>query len=56
LLRHTRCTTPWELEKERRRFYDVTGSFNENRPMKQGLFYVPVTITNIGAQQRVKSR
>ena len=48
------CATPWEMEKERRRFYDIIGSFNENKAMKHGVLYVPVTITNIADKRPVQ--
>jgi hypothetical protein len=41
------CATPWELEGERRRFYDLIGNFNEAAAMQTGILYVPVTLTNI---------
>lgn len=41
------CATPWELEAERRRFYDVVGRFNETEAMQKGVLYVPVTMTNV---------
>jgi hypothetical protein len=41
------CATSWELEGERRAFYDVVGEVNEAHAMKRGLLYVPVTLTNI---------
>jgi hypothetical protein len=40
------CATAWELEGERRAFYDVIGAFNETDAMKQGILYVPVSLTN----------
>jgi hypothetical protein len=40
------CATAWELEGERRVFYDLIGEFNEQHAMKHGLLYVPVSITN----------
>jgi len=41
------CATAWELEGERRAFYDVLGQFNEVAAMGQGLLYVPVSLTNV---------
>jgi hypothetical protein len=41
------CATPWELEAERHRFYDLIGRFNETMAMPQGVLYVPVTMTNV---------
>jgi hypothetical protein len=40
------CATAWELEGERRAFYDVIGEFNESAAMQHGILYVPVSITN----------
>jgi hypothetical protein len=41
------CATSWELEAERRAFYDVVGEVNETGAMTRGVLYVPVTLTNI---------
>jgi hypothetical protein len=41
------CATPWEMEAERHRFYDVIGRFNETVAMQKGVLYVPVTLTNV---------
>ena len=41
------CATPWELEGERRAFYDVLGEFNEAEAMKRGVLYVPVSLLNV---------
>jgi hypothetical protein len=41
------CATPWELEAERRRFYDLLGEFNEKEGMSKGILFVPVTVVNI---------
>jgi hypothetical protein len=41
------CATPWELEAERYRFYDVIGRFNETAAMQNGVLYVPVTMNNV---------
>jgi hypothetical protein len=41
------CATPWDLEAERRRSYDLIGNFNETAAMQAGILYVPVTLTNI---------
>jgi len=40
------CASSWELERERRAFYDVVGQINEIA-MADGLLYVPVSLTNI---------
>lgn len=40
------CATPWEMEAERRRFYDLLGEFNEARALPQQLLFVPVTLLN----------
>ena len=39
--------TPWEMEGERRRFYDLVGDFNEAHSMACGILFTPVTIVNI---------
>jgi len=39
--------TPWELEMERSRFYDLVGRFNESVAMRLGILYVPVSLSNI---------
>jgi hypothetical protein len=41
------CATPWEMEAERVRFYDVIGEFNEAAAMPKGILFVPVTLTNV---------
>ena len=41
------CATSWELEGERRAFYDVVGQFNETDAMPARVLYVPVSLTNI---------
>ena len=41
------CATPWELERERTRFYDLVGAFNESAAMSQGVLFVPVTLPNV---------
>lgn len=41
------CATAWELEGERRAFYDLIGAFNEATAMPQGLLYVPVSLMNV---------
>src|SRR5262245_11160373 len=41
------CATAWELEGERRAFYDVIGQFNETAAMRHGMLYVPVSLTNV---------
>jgi len=45
-MRRVFCATSWELEGERRAFYDVVGQFNEIA-MADGQLYVPVSLTNI---------
>jgi hypothetical protein len=41
------CATSWELEGERRAFYDAVGAFNEAAAMARGVLYVPVSLTNV---------
>jgi hypothetical protein len=41
------CATAWELEGERRAFYDLIGEFNEAEAMPQGILYVPVSLLNM---------
>jgi len=41
------CATSWELEGERRAFYDVVGRVNEQDGMPRGILFVPVSLTNI---------
>jgi hypothetical protein len=41
------CATPWELEAERRRFYDIVGRFNETAAMQKGVLFVPVTMPSV---------
>jgi hypothetical protein len=41
------CATSWELEGERRAFYDLIGHFNATAAMARGVLYVPVSLTNI---------
>ena len=41
------CATAWELEGERRAFYDLLGEFNEAEAMRRGVLYVPVSLTNV---------
>src|SRR5947209_19186036 len=41
------CATAWELEGERRAFYDAIGEFNEAAAMPRGMLYVPVSLTNV---------
>jgi hypothetical protein len=43
-MRRVFCGTSWELEGERRAFYDVVGEVNENVAMKRGVLYVPVSL------------
>ena len=40
------CATAWELEGERRAFYDLLGGVNEKLAMQQDVLYVPVSLTN----------
>ena len=40
------CATAWELEGERRAFYEVIGQVNELHAMQHGVLYVPVSLTN----------
>jgi len=35
------CANPWELEAERRAFYDVVGEFNERDAMNAGILLRP---------------
>lgn len=48
------CATPWELEAERLRFYDLIGAFNEAAAMQKGVLYVPVTLTNVADKRPVQ--
>lgn len=41
------CATPWDLETERRAFYEIVGAFNENSAMRHGVLFVPVALTNV---------
>jgi hypothetical protein len=41
------CATPWEMEAERFRYYDVIGKFNELMAMPKGVLFVPVTLTAV---------
>jgi hypothetical protein len=41
------CATSWELEGERRAFYDVVGEVNEKHSLPAGLLYVPVSLTSV---------
>ena len=41
------CATPWELERERTRFYDLVGTFNETAAMPKGVLFAAVTLGNI---------
>ncbi len=41
------CATSWELEGERRGFYDVLSKFNETDAMPARVLYAPVSLTNI---------
>ena len=48
------CATPWELEKERHRFHDLIGAFNETRGMPRGVLFVPVSLINIRDKRPVQ--
>jgi hypothetical protein len=41
------CATPWELEGERRAFYDIVGGFNERAAMPNGILLIPVTLNQL---------
>jgi hypothetical protein len=41
------CATPWELERERMRFHDLVGAFNESAALPKGVLFVPVSLGNI---------
>ncbi len=41
------CATSWELEGERRAFYDVVSEFNQATGLARELLYVPVSLTNV---------
>jgi hypothetical protein len=41
------CATSWELEGERRAFYDVVGEVNETHGSRAGAMYVPVSLVNV---------
>ncbi len=41
------CATPWEMETERRAFYQITGQFNEREGMPRGILFVPVTLNPV---------
>lgn len=41
------CATPWEMEAERRLFYDVIGRVNETAGMPKGVLFVAVSLVNI---------
>jgi hypothetical protein len=41
------CATPWEMEGERRAFYEFTGKFNEREGMPRGILFVPVTLNPV---------
>jgi hypothetical protein len=42
------CASPWELEAERNRFYQLIGQFNEESAMRHAILFVPVSLTSIG--------
>lgn len=41
------CATAWELEGERRAFYDVVGQVNEAEGMPRGVLWAPVSFPNV---------
>jgi hypothetical protein len=41
------CATPWELEGERRAFYEIVGEFNERAAMQRGTLFVPVALNHV---------
>lgn len=41
------CATSWELEGERRAFYDVVAQVNESQGTGHGKLYLPVSLTNV---------
>lgn len=41
------CATAWEMEGERRAFYDLLGQFNETHGIPAGTLFVPVSLVNI---------
>lgn len=42
------CASPWELEAERNRFYQLIGQFNQEFAMRHGVLYVPVSLIGVG--------
>lgn len=48
------CATPWELERERTRFHDLIGAFNESHCMPRGILLVPVSMINIRDKRPVQ--
>jgi len=41
------CATPWELEGERRAFYDIVAEFNERAAMQRGILFVLVALSQV---------
>ncbi|MGO9261743.1 MAG: hypothetical protein ACLQU1_36385 [Bryobacteraceae bacterium] len=41
------CAFAWELEGERRAFYDAAGQVNESEAMPHDVLYVPVSLLNV---------
>jgi hypothetical protein len=41
------CATSWELEGERRAFYDTVGGVNEHHGIPAGVLFVAVTLTSV---------
>lgn len=41
------CATPWECERERARFHELTGAFNESNGIPRQILFVPVSLVNI---------
>jgi hypothetical protein len=48
------CATPWELEKERSRFHDLIGAFNESHGLARGVLLVPVSLVSIRDKRPVQ--
>ena len=48
------CATPWELEGDRRAFYEFVGEFNEREAMRRGVLFVPVTLTPVKDKRPVQ--
>jgi len=47
------CASPGDLEEERRAFYDLIGSLNEEDAMSRGLLLVPLSILPNAADKRL---